>query len=58
MSTVITTPPSEAPRGGVAKSRGLFDREILRQAFAIASARWIPVSRSRNPVMFIVLVGS
>jgi potassium-transporting ATPase ATP-binding subunit len=58
MSTVITAPASEAPRGGVAKSRGLFDREILRQALGDSLRKMDPRVQVKNPVMFIVLVGS
>ncbi|HEY5092249.1 MAG TPA: potassium-transporting ATPase subunit KdpB [Acidimicrobiales bacterium] len=58
MTTVITAPASEAPRGGVAKSRGLFDREILRQAFRDSFRKMDPRIQVKNPVMFIVLVGS
>jgi potassium-transporting ATPase ATP-binding subunit len=58
MSTVLTAPNSEAPRGGVAKSRGLFDREILRQASRDAFRKMDPRVQLKNPVMFIVLVGS
>ncbi|HEY5438483.1 MAG TPA: potassium-transporting ATPase subunit KdpB [Acidimicrobiales bacterium] len=58
MSTVLTQTPAEAPRGGVAKSRGLFDREILRQAFRGAFVKMDPRVQVKNPVMFVVLVGS
>jgi K+-transporting ATPase ATPase B chain len=58
MSTVLTAPLSEAPRGGVAKSRGLFDREILRQALSDSLRKMDPRVQIKNPVMFIVLVGS
>ena len=57
MSTV-TTPTAEAPRGGVAKSRGLFDPEILRQALRGSFQKMDPRVQVRNPVMFVVLVGS
>ncbi len=58
MSAVITEPTHEAPRGGVAKSRGLFDREILAQAFRDSFRKMDPRIQIKNPVMFIVLVGS
>src|ERR1700687_1894401 len=58
MSTVTTEPTREAPRGGVAKSRGLFDREILGQAFGDSFRKMDPRVQIKNPVMFIVLVGS
>ncbi len=57
MSTVITSVTSEAPRG-VAKPRGLFDREILGQAFRDCFRKMDPRVQVKNPVMFIVLVGS
>jgi K+-transporting ATPase ATPase B chain len=58
MSTVTTAPVNEAPRGGVAKSRGLFDREILGQALRDSFRKMDPRVQIKNPVMFIVLVGS
>jgi potassium-transporting ATPase ATP-binding subunit len=58
MSTVLTAPSSETPRGGVAKSRGLFDREILRQALRGSFRKMDPRVQIKNPVMFLVLVGS
>ena len=58
MSTVIAEPTQEAPRGGVAKSRGLFDREILGQAFRDSFRKMDPRAQIKNPVMFVVLVGS
>src|ERR1700687_1720966 len=58
MSTVTTEPTREAPRGGVAKSRGLFDREILGQAFGDSFRQMDPRVQMKNPVMFVVLVGT
>jgi K+-transporting ATPase ATPase B chain len=58
MSTVVTPIAGEAPRGGVAKSRGLFDPEILRQAFRDSFKKMDPRVQVKNPVMFVVLVGS
>jgi len=49
-------PPTEAH--GVAESRGLFDREILRQALVDSFKKLNPVLEIRNPVMFVVLVGT
>ena len=43
---------------GVAQSRGLFDREILRQALVDSLKKFDPRDQVRNPVMFVVLVGS
>jgi K+-transporting ATPase ATPase B chain len=55
------TPP-EAPQvtvaHGVAQSRGLFDREILRQALLDAVVKLRPSVQIKNPVMFVVLVGT
>ena len=43
---------------GVAQSRGLFDREILRDAFIGAVQKLDPRIQIKNPVMFVVLVGT
>ena len=43
---------------GVAESRSLFDGEILRQALADAVKKFDPRVQVKNPVMFVVLVGS
>ena len=51
-------PPVETSRGGVARARGLFDREILRQALRGAFTKMDPRVQVKNPVMFVVLVGS
>ncbi len=51
-----STPRVEAH--GVAESRGLFDREILRHALVDAFAKLDPRQQVRNPVMFVVLVGT
>jgi len=58
MSTVTAEATHEAPRGGVAKSRGLFDREILAQALRDSFRKMDPRTQIKNPVMFIVLIGS
>jgi K+-transporting ATPase ATPase B chain len=58
MSTTATQPIAEAPRGGVAKSRSLFDRDILRQAVKDSFKKMDPRVQVKNPVMFVVLVGS
>jgi K+-transporting ATPase ATPase B chain len=58
MSTTLTQPTHEAPRGGVATSRGLFDREILGQALRDSFRKMDPRVQVKNPVMFVVLVGS
>ncbi len=43
---------------GVAQSRSLFDRAILRQAFIEAFKKLMPQVQLKNPVMFVVLVGT
>jgi K+-transporting ATPase ATPase B chain len=50
-------PPPSAARG-VAQSRSLFDREILRQASIESLKKLDPRVQVRNPVMFVVLVGT
>jgi ABC-type multidrug transport system fused ATPase/permease subunit len=42
----------------VAEARSLFDREILRQALIDSITKLNPAVQIRNPVMFVVLVGS
>jgi K+-transporting ATPase ATPase B chain len=42
----------------VAEARSLFDREILRQALFDSIKKLNPVIQVKNPVMFVVLVGS
>jgi K+-transporting ATPase ATPase B chain len=49
--------PASAPHG-VAESRSLFDGPILRQALVDSFAKMNPAVQIRNPVMFVVLVGS
>ena len=55
-----TAPPAPAadPAHGVAESRSLFDREILRQALIDAFKKLDPRVQVQNPVMFVVLVGT
>jgi len=43
---------------GVATSRGLFDRQILREAFVASFAKLDPRIQVRNPVMFVVYLGT
>jgi potassium-transporting ATPase ATP-binding subunit len=43
---------------GVAESRSLFDREILREALVESLKKLDPRVQLRNPVMFVVLVGT
>jgi potassium-transporting ATPase ATP-binding subunit len=60
--TMTTTQPNQPKPGtqahGVAESRSLFDREILRQALIDSFKKLDPRVQVRNPVMFVVLVGS
>jgi K+-transporting ATPase ATPase B chain len=51
-----TTPTTVAH--GVAESRSLFDREILRHALFDAFKKLDPRVQLKNPVMFVVLVGT
>jgi K+-transporting ATPase ATPase B chain len=60
MTTTTTNPPpqqSNLPHG-VAGSRSLFDRQILGRAFIDAFKKLDPRVQIRNPVMFVVLVGT
>ena len=61
MAVVATPLPAEArppaPRG-VAQSRSLFDREILAQATVGALKKLGPRTQVKNPVMFVVLIGT
>ena len=43
---------------GVAETRGLFDAEIMRHALVDAVKKFDPRVQVKNPVMFVVLVGS
>src|SRR3984957_5761829 len=59
MTTVLTpTTPDSPNRGGVAQARGLFDGPILRQALKVSFTKLDPRTQIKNPVMFVVLVGS
>ncbi len=59
---VTTMAPQPAPQPpaarGVAQARGLFDREILAGATIGALKKLDPRVQARNPVMFVVLVGT
>ena len=50
-------PPPQAPHG-VAESRSLFDREILKESLAGSFTKLGPRAQVKNPVMFVVLVGT
>jgi len=43
---------------GVAQARSLFDRQILGQAFVDSLKKFNPAVQVKNPVMFVVLIGS
>jgi len=58
MTTVLTPPSADSSGHGVAQARGLFDREILGQALKDSIKKLDPRVQVRNPVMFVVLVGS
>ncbi|HEV3266184.1 MAG TPA: potassium-transporting ATPase subunit KdpB [Acidimicrobiales bacterium] len=53
------SPPSQPTQAhGVAQARGLFDGEILRRALFDSFVKLNPAVQIRNPVMFVVLVGT
>jgi potassium-transporting ATPase ATP-binding subunit len=52
-----SAPPPSAPRG-VAEARSLFDRQIMRRALLDAFKKLDPRVQVKNPVMFVVLVGT
>ncbi|MGD0880852.1 MAG: potassium-transporting ATPase subunit KdpB [Acidimicrobiales bacterium] len=60
--TITTTQPEHPSPGteahGVAEARGLFDGPILRQALVDSFKKLNPAQEIRNPVMFVVLVGT
>jgi K+-transporting ATPase ATPase B chain len=59
MTTTTKPPqPTSTVAHGVAESRSLFDREILRHAFWDAFRKLDPRVQIKNPVMFVVLVGT
>ena len=57
MTDVLSATSATTPHG-VARARGLFDREILRQAVTDSVTKLDPRVQLRNPVMFVVLVGA
>ncbi len=60
MTTVTAQPqsqPGDLPHG-VAGSRSLFDRQIMGQALVDAFKKLDPRVQIKNPVMFVVLVGT
>jgi len=58
MTTVTSTPSLETSAHGVAEARGLFDGPILKQALKESITKLNPAVQVKNPVMFVVLVGS
>ena len=60
--TMTTTQPDQpgpaTEAHGVAEARSLFDREILRHALVDSVKKLNPALEIRNPVMFVVLVGT
>ncbi len=56
-ATAPTPMPPPSPHG-VAETRGLFDREILLEALAGSFTKLDPRVQVRNPVMFVVLIGT
>jgi K+-transporting ATPase ATPase B chain len=58
--TITAMQPSAQPpvARGVAQSRSLFDREILRQGVIGSFKKLDPRVQVKNPVMFVVLVGT
>src|SRR6202046_5489715 len=60
MTIIATDAPSPAPSAphGVAESRGLVDPEILKEAIAGAFTKLDPRVQVKNPVMFVVLIGT
>ncbi len=59
MTTVLNQPTSQPSQPhGVAQSRGLFDGPILRQALKDSIRKLDPRIQVKNPVMFVVLIGS
>ena len=59
--TALTTQPQPQPGStphGVAEARSLFDGEILRHAGVDAFKKFNPLVQVKNPVMFVVLIGT
>jgi len=60
--TITTAQPDQpgpaTEAHGVAEARGLFDREILTHALVDSFKKLNPALEIRNPVMFVVLVGT
>jgi len=60
--TMTTTHPEQphhpVEAHGIAEARGLFDGEILRKALVDSFKKLNPAIQIKNPVMFVVLVGT
>src|SRR5471032_25356 len=56
--TAVLSEPTATVAHGVAQARGLFDKEILGQALFDSFKKLDPRVQVKNPVMFVVLVGS
>ena len=53
-----SAPQNDNMPGTVSRNRGLFDREILAHAAVGALKKFDPRVQLRNPVMFVVLIGT
>ena len=60
MTVTAATPAAPTPPAphGVAESRGLFDPEILKESLVGAFTKLDPRIQVKNPVMFVVLIGT
>jgi K+-transporting ATPase ATPase B chain len=58
MTMLATQPEPSTGAHGVAQARGLFDRQILKRALLDSILKLNPATQIKNPVMFVVLVGS
>jgi len=58
MTTVLNPPTASSGGHGVAQAKGLFDGPILRQAMKGSFVKLDPRTQVKNPVMFVVLVGT
>ena len=56
--TAVQPSPQQSTARGVAQSRSLFDREVLRNGVVGSFKKLDPRVQVRNPVMFVVLVGT
>ena len=57
-SGVVGTAAAATEAHGVAESRSLFDRQIFGTALVGAFKKFAPQTQIKNPVMFVVLVGT